>query len=80
MNPQIENAHPAGVMSVKQIYYKLRSQNNYNNRCLHHYVYNEDLLNKICSFLNCDHVYSENTNDGNIWFIMKKGKLYLNIY
>lgn len=60
---------PAGTFEQ----FKLRSLDNYNNRCLHHYVYNEALLNEICTFLNCTAVYSENTNNGNIWFIMKKG-------
>jgi len=60
---------PAGTFEQ----FKLRSLDNYNNRCLHHYVYNEALLNEICTFLNCSTVYSENTNNGNIWFIMKKG-------
>jgi SAM-dependent methyltransferase len=59
---------PAGTFEQ----FKLRSLDNYNNRCLHHYVYNEALLNEICTFLNCTAVYSENTNNGNIWFIMKK--------
>lgn len=48
-----------------------RSLNNFNNRCLHHYVYNDDLLMKICEFFHCSFIYKE-TNDLHRWFIMKK--------
>lgn len=49
----------------------IRSLNNYKNRCLHHYVYNKELLIEICDYINCDFVYSI-TEGLNIWFIMKK--------
>jgi len=48
-----------------------RSLNNFENRCLHHYVYSPDLLNEICKYCNCEFVYTI-TNGLNIWFIMKK--------
>ena len=48
-----------------------RSLENYNNRCLHHYVYNPDLLKEISSFFNCEFIYTE-TQGLDIWFIMKK--------
>ena len=48
-----------------------RSLDNYNNRCLHHYVYNEELLLELCNFINCKMVCYI-TDDINIWFIMKK--------
>ena len=48
-----------------------RSLNNYNNRCLHHYVYNDDLLMEICNYFNCKFIYKE-TNDINRWFIIQK--------
>ena len=50
-----------------------RSLDNYNNRCLHHYVYSPDLLKEICVFLECEFVYTV-TNGLDIWFIMKKIK------
>jgi SAM-dependent methyltransferase len=50
-----------------------RSLDNYNNRCLHHYVYNPSLLTEICSFFDCKFVYTE-TQGLNIWFIMQKGQ------
>jgi len=48
-----------------------RSLDNFNNRCLHHYVYNNELLMEICNFFNCEFIYNE-TNHLNRWFIMKK--------
>jgi SAM-dependent methyltransferase len=48
-----------------------RSLDNFNNRCLHHYVYNDELLIDICKFFNCECVYKE-TDGLNRWFIMKK--------
>lgn len=48
-----------------------RSLDNLKNRCLHHYVYDDDLLNKICAFFSCEFVYAE-TNNINRWFIIKK--------
>lgn len=48
-----------------------RSLDNFNNRCLHHYVYNEDLLIEICNYFNCEYTYNENQGLDK-WFIMKK--------
>jgi Methyltransferase domain len=48
-----------------------RSFDNFNNRCLHHYVYSQDLLKEICTYLNCEFVYTV-THAIDIWFIMKK--------
>ncbi len=48
-----------------------RSLDNYNNRCLHHYVYSPELLGKICSYLGCEFVFTA-TYGLDIWFIMKK--------
>ena len=48
-----------------------RSLDNFNNRCLHHYVYNDELLLEICNYFNCEFIYNE-TQGLNRWFIMKK--------
>jgi SAM-dependent methyltransferase len=48
-----------------------RSLDNYNNRCLHHYVYNDELLMNICNYFGCEFVYNE-TQGLNRWFIMRK--------
>ena len=48
-----------------------RSLDNFNNRCLHHYVYSPDLLKEICKYFKCEFIYTI-TEKLNIWFIMKK--------
>jgi len=48
-----------------------RSLDNYNNRCLHHYVYNDELLHEICNYFKCEFVYKE-TCGIDRWFIFKK--------
>jgi len=48
-----------------------RSLDNFNNRCLHHYVYNDELLIEICNYFKCEFTYNE-TQGLNRWFIMKK--------
>ena len=48
-----------------------RSLNNFNNRCLHHYVYNPNLLMYICTFFKCEFIYTV-TIQLDIWFIIKK--------
>lgn len=58
---------PAGDLDS----FRKRSLDNFNNRCLHHYVYNDDLLMEICRYFNCEHVYNE-TNELHRWFIIKK--------
>ena len=51
--------------------FKERCMNNFYNRCLHHYVYNDDLLIEICNYFKCEYIY-KNTQGLNRWFIMKK--------
>jgi len=58
---------PAGDLGA----FTKRSLNNFNNRCLHHYVYNDELLMEICNYFNCEFIYKE-TQGLNRWFIMKK--------
>jgi len=48
-----------------------RSINNINNRCLHHYVYDDELLMEICNYFNCEFIYKE-TQGVDRWFIMQK--------
>lgn len=48
-----------------------RSLDNYNNRCLHHYVYDDNLLMDICNYFNCKFIYNE-TQGIDRWFIMRK--------
>ena len=48
-----------------------RSLNNFYNRCLHHYVYSDELLNDIADFFKCKVIYKE-TIGINRWFIFKK--------
>jgi len=48
-----------------------RSLDNYNNRCLHHYVYNPDLLKEITQYVGAEFVHTV-TYGLDIWFIMKK--------
>lgn len=48
-----------------------RSLDNFNNRCLHHYVYNDELLMEICNYFKCEFIYNE-TQGLHRWFIMKK--------
>lgn len=49
-----------------------RSLENFNNRCLHHYVYDLELVRSFCDFFDCemiDHVYIHPMNQ---YFIIKK--------
>jgi SAM-dependent methyltransferase len=48
-----------------------RCLDNINNRCLHHYVYNDELLKEICNYFKCEFIYNE-TIGIDRWFIMKK--------
>jgi hypothetical protein len=52
-----------------------RSLDNVNNRCLHHYVYNDDLLMEICNYFKCEYIFKE-TKGLDRWFIMKKNNIY----
>lgn len=50
----------------------IRSLNNYKNRCLHHHVFDVDLIRSICDFLNCklvDYMYIVPIN---LYFVLKK--------
>lgn len=58
---------PAGDLGA----FTKRSLDNINNRCLHHYVYNDELLMEICNYFKCEFTYNE-TQGLNRWFIMKK--------
>ena len=66
-NHDLSRDPPAGNFEA----FTKRSLNNFNNRCLHHYVYNDLLLIEICKYFECIHIYSE-TQGINRWFIMKK--------
>jgi predicted SAM-dependent methyltransferase len=52
-----------------------RSKLNYDNRCLHHYVYSPELLHEICKFVKGEFVLTH-TEGINIWFILKKRAAY----
>lgn len=71
--PEILNNHdltmdlPAGNFEQ----FTKRSLNNFYNRCLHHYVYNDELLTDIADFFNCKVIYKQ-TIGINRWFIFKK--------
>jgi SAM-dependent methyltransferase len=67
LNHDLSMDPPAGNFRT----FKKRSLNNFNNRCLHHYVYNDELLMEICDYFNCEFIYKE-TQNLNRWFIMKK--------
>ncbi len=51
--------------------FRKRSLDNFNNRCLHHYVYNDDLLMEICNYFKSKFIYKE-TQGINRWFIIQK--------
>lgn len=57
---------PAGTFEQ----FTRRSLDNYNNRCLHHYVYNVDLLKEITRWAESEFIYSE-VCGLNIWFILR---------
>ncbi len=66
-NHDLNMDRPAGNFEA----FTKRSLDNFHNRCLHHYVYDDDLLMRICDFFQCEFVYKE-TEWVNRWFIMKK--------
>jgi len=66
-NHDLSMDEPAGDLGQ----FTQRSLDNFNNRCLHHYVYNPDLLMEICNYFNCEFIYTE-TIGIHIWFIIKK--------
>ena len=65
---------PAGDLDA----FTKRSLDNFNNRCLHHYVYNDELLMEICNYFKCEFIYKE-TIGLNRWFIMKKSSVQHNM-
>jgi SAM-dependent methyltransferase len=67
MNHDLNMDPPAG--DIKS--FTKRSLDNFNNRCLHHYVYNDDLLMEICNYFKCKFIYTE-TQGLNRWFIIQK--------
>ena len=58
---------PAGDLES----FKQRSLQNYTNRCLHHHVFTESLLNVLCYWLDMVEVFTF-TEGINIWSIWKK--------
>jgi len=70
LNHDLSMDPPAGNLGN----FTKRSLDNFNNRCLHHYVYNDDLLMDICNFFKTEFIYKE-TNGLNRWFIIKKQKV-----
>ena len=52
-----------------------RSLDNFNNRCLHHYVYSDELLTEISNYFSCEYIYKE-TQGIDRWFIFKKYENY----
>jgi hypothetical protein len=67
MNHDLRLDPPAGNLET----FARRSLDNFNNRCLHHYVYNDELLMEICNYFKCDYIYNE-TRGVDRWFIMRK--------
>jgi SAM-dependent methyltransferase len=67
INHDLIKDKPAGTF----LEFTKRCLDNYNNRCMHHYVYNDDLLLEICNYFNCVYVYHI-TFEINKWFIIKK--------
>lgn len=63
----LEMDPPAGNLEQ----FTKRSLDNYDNRCLHHYVYNDALLMEISNYFKCKYVYNE-TQGLNRWFIIQK--------
>ena len=57
---------PAGNIAQ----FRERSLKNFENRCLHHYVYSPELLKEITDFLKCKFIYTV-TSGINIWFILQ---------
>jgi SAM-dependent methyltransferase len=67
LNHDLSSDPPAGTFEE----FTKRSLDNFNNRCLHHYVYSDELLLEISNYFKCIHIYNE-TREINRWFIMKK--------
>lgn len=67
LNHDLTLDQPAGNFEA----FTKRSLDNFNNRCLHHYVYNDELLMEICNYFKCEFIYKE-TEGVDRLFIMKK--------
>lgn len=73
MLPEILRYHdlkkdpPAGNFE----HFTKRSLDNYQNRCLHHFVYDVKLLDKITNFFKLKFIYTV-TKGVNIWYILQK--------
>jgi SAM-dependent methyltransferase len=67
LNHDLTMDQPAGNFEA----FTKRSLDNFNNRCLHHYVYNDELLMEICNYFKCEFIYKE-TEGVDRLFIMKK--------
>ena len=67
LNHDLSLDPPAGDLEQ----FTKRSLDNFNNRCLHHYVYNDELLMEICNYFKSKFIYKE-TRRLDRWFIMKK--------
>jgi len=67
MNHDLSMDPPAGDLGA----FTKRSLDNLNNRCLHHYVYNDELLMEICNYFKCKFKYNE-TRGLDRWFIIEK--------
>lgn len=67
LNHDLSLDPPAGDLEQ----FTKRSLDNFNNRCLHHYVYNDELLMEICNYFKLKFIYKE-TRRLDRWFIMKK--------
>jgi SAM-dependent methyltransferase len=67
LNHDLSLDPPAGDLGQ----FTKRSLDNFNNRCLHHYVYNDELLMEICNYFKSKFIYKE-TQRLDRWFIMQK--------
>ena len=52
--------------------FKTRGLDNFNNRCLHHHVYDKDLLEKICQYFDLKILLSKQKIDNHIIIAKKK--------
>ena len=73
--PEILRKHDLNMDpgAVDLVSFTQRSLDNFENRTLHHYVYNDALLREICDHFQCQFIYNE-TQELNRWFVMKKKK------
>jgi SAM-dependent methyltransferase len=73
LNHDLSMDLPAGDLAA----FTKRSLDNFNNRCLHHYVYNDELLMEICNYFKSNFIYKE-TQGINRWFIIQKNNEFCN--